>query len=160
MSNQNSIVVVPPPDRTKSDAVNLGGIILDILTDSALDMSYSYLTGSADPTMNCLFVIQVREKGSMSFRWANPDWTKSDLRAENMNKSLSDNTIIIIYAKEILLNNAQGKEASMAFWNANQMTEQTKPAYAPDTERWAANIKGTACTIQIVDGYVKIVDLN
>lgn len=160
MSNQNSIVVVPPPDRTKSDAVNLGGIVLDILPDSVLDMSYSYQSDSADPTMNCLFIIQVRDKGSMSFRWANPEWTKSDLRAENMNKNLGNNKIIIIYAKEMLLNNAHGKEASMAFWNTNQMKEMTKPAYAPDTERWAGEIKGVANSIQIVDGYVKIVDLT
>jgi hypothetical protein len=160
MSNENTGLTVPPPYGSgKQDSSNLGGVLLEITADSLVDFSHTYLTNSMDPTVNCLFVIQVREKGAMNFKWADPNWTKEDHRVENMNKNLTDGKIIIIYAKEMLLNNSKGTEASMVFWNANQMKELSKATYAPDTERWAGKIN-KANTIQIIDGYVKIVDLS
>ncbi len=161
MSNPNkSLVVPPPPESSDSEFNPAGGAILDIPADCVVDFSHTYLAKSIDPCKDCLFVIQVRERGSMKMKWADPDWKTDDQRVIQFNNNLDSGKIIIIGAKEILLNGAHGEAQSIAFWNYNGMGELPKETYAPQKERWADFITEKTNSIQIVDGYVKIVDLS
>lgn len=166
MSAENNEIGCPPPGggggglRT---AGALAGMVLEIATDSAVEISHTFLQGGS-PDADCLIVIQVKFKGQMKAAWANPNYgnESGDHRASQFSAKLGNDKIIIISAKSIgFETSAGGAVLPQDFWNDFGMTPVQHSSFDWFTEYWGRSTgRKDAYKINLKDGLIKQVDMS